>query len=259
MDKSEKFSRFLQYQEHSNRSVDAARIKWKPLRYATREGWVLAAWTWRTFRDHAQIGLFVTEDHLLYKEGSALKWALRCIFTQAFHQVGSLEIRFIGNSNRNASLDSGVEPEIPREIRKFAEHHQIRFECSDRIQHNEGELLYYAATDFDAELVEKLRSRKLDPLRACYLSQREVWSMDQIRYIFEHGSNPERIFLGGAQSTSRISFLRELCLLRPLIMAERLVILLEKTIELRCKIDFNWATCDVAFVAPNARHTTQRH
>ena len=233
MRKDELCGLFERYR-HSGRDAEANReggrvpAEWKPIRYATREGWVLGMWTWRTRRGYVEIGLFVCEDHIIYKRGAAIKWSLRCILTQALYQVGSMEVRFCGKPPDQATLESGYEPVVPEDIRAFAEEHGIALKHRSRLSHAEGEQLYYAATDFEPDLIERFTARGLDPLQACALVQRDIWSMEQIRSIFDHAPDPDRIFRGGADPVDRLIYLWDLHFLRILIMAERMRILLEK-------------------------------
>ncbi len=216
-----RFHLFSQYRETSVGD-------WTPLRYATKEGWILGAWTWRKFRDHCEVGLFLCEDHQLYKRGSALNWSLRCILTQAFYQVGKMEIRFVGKPEGEATLESGFEPEVPKKIRDLATEYGIKLKHKERILNDEGRQIYLRLTGFDEELIQEFQQRGIDPIWPCVLVQRDIWTEQQIRFIFEHAASPDRIFIGGVDPAHRVSYVHDLVVLRLALMAGRLKTILEK-------------------------------
>ncbi len=201
---------------------------WTPLRCITKEGWILAAWVWKKERYCCKIGLFLVEDHQMYVEGAALNWALRSIFTQALYQVGSMEIRFEGNSGASATLETGYEPRIPEKIRSLAGKCGIKFRYSSKITHEEARELYFHVTGFPHDLMARFQDRQIDPIWPCVLVQRDIWTEQQIEYIFKYADSPERIFRGEFSAIKRLAYIQDRLVLRQLILAERLTSYFER-------------------------------
>ena len=228
-----RYSIFLRYKERYGISSDCslARVKhdWLPMRYSTKDGWILAVWVWRSRREWCEVGLYLTEDHVRYVKNSGQRGSLLGMLTQAFHQTGKMEIRFVGpQRGHEPTLETGFERGVPVKIRRLAGELGIRFRLRDRITDAEGRDLYFRLTGFSTPIVEACRKREIDLLRACVLVQRDIWTYQQIEYLLRNVYVPERIFQGGVSPVDRLPFLHDMLAMRTVLMEERIRIVLEK-------------------------------
>ena len=221
MDDKAKFAVFQDYiREFGPNERGDIRTAWSPYHYTTKEGVVLGAWFHRMLRDHCQVGLFAAEDQFLYKIGSAVKWSVLCILTQAFHQTGRMEVRFKGRTQA-PDLDSGFEPFIPRKVRHFAEKLGVDFAGKNMIADKEGRELYIRMTDLDEGFVQRCQQENVDLLQACLMNRRHIWKRKQVEFLFNFAQSPQRFFSGNVSSLSRLRYKHDLIFLRAALMDER--------------------------------------
>lgn len=228
-----RFSIFLQYKQafgiSPKRPLSDVKDSWLPMRYSTKDGWILAVWVWRKRRAWCEVGLYLTEDHVRYVKDSGLKGSLLGMLTQAYHQTGRMEIRFIGpRPGREATLEDGFEPCIPEKIRRYAGDLGLTLQERDRITDAQGRDLYFRLTGFSSAIVEGCRRRGIDLLRACVLVHRDVWSYQQVEYLLRNAHVPERIFQGGLSPVDRLPYLHDMLVMRAALMDERLRIVFER-------------------------------
>lgn len=203
---------------------------WWPMRYFMGD-WILAAWVYRIeHRQRCEVGLFLAEDHSLYVKDSGVIGGLISLLTQTFHLIGKMEVHFVGpERGETAILDSGYEPDVPSSIRRVAEALGVRFAPGARvISDAQGRELYARLTGFSHETIDQFRQRGIDLTRACFVVQRDIWSLGHVEYLLRHAPVPERLFAGGASPADRLAYLGDQLVLRTALLEERFRIVLER-------------------------------
>lgn len=116
---------------------------WIP-RVMVEKDYILAATLSREAAGCLEIGLFVCEDHLNYKQGSAAMFGLIFTLARAYSQFGKMELRFVGPQQPNALpiFATGFEPVVPKSVRQVADMLGVTIAGKRLINDEEGKSLY---------------------------------------------------------------------------------------------------------------------
>jgi len=164
-----------------------------------------------------EVALFLAEDHWKFTKDSAVIGGLILALSDAYHQLGRMELHFVGH-----------EPTIPAAIRRVAaDRFAVTFRNQSEISDDEGRNLYERITGLTDQTLQLLDDRGISRQRACFIVQRGIWSRDQVEFLASQVRFPERLFQGGAPDEFRISRVSDLVYLRIAVMGERARTVLE--------------------------------
>ena len=173
-------------------------------------------------RRRFELGFFLAEDHEKFVRGSSARGALLFTLSDAYFNIGQMELHFVGPPE-------GYEPTIPTSIRAIAEELRVPIASNDSISNEEGRTLYARLTGFSERTTAVLTSgaQQVDLVRACFVVQRGIWSVEQVEFFAREAYNPARLLEGGVAPENRLSFAHDLLVLRIAIAWERAKLVLE--------------------------------
>lgn len=203
--------------KHSNR-------RWKTYRLAHQD-YILGIRVVRAMADRYEIALFLGADHWKFEKGSGTIGNLIFCLSDAYHHTGTMELFFRGpQRGHEPSLETGFEPEIPKEVRVVAERYGVTLAHRHRIDDHEGRELYTRLTIGSEPLRVLLGQKGIDEVHAAFVLNRAILHRDSLAHLALYSLSPQRLIQGECFQENRSWFSHETQLLRIEIAMERLLV-----------------------------------
>lgn len=138
------------------------------------------------------VDLFLPIDLPPFETSGSLIFMTLFILGDAYRCGGTMEIRFTAN------VDGG---QVPRKLQALARQvgAPIKPEslAQNRLDPDDSLRLYAALTGFSTNAREYIQQKSINPLKACFVIHRGIWSKPEVEMLLFLSRNPERIFSGG--------------------------------------------------------------
>jgi hypothetical protein len=127
------------------------------------------------------------------KDGSLIFMTL-FLLGDAHRCGGTMEIRFSEN------VDGG---QVPRKLQALAKSVGAEIKPvsvqNHKLDPDDSTRLYLALTGFSEQTKAHLEKNQINPVKACFVVHRGIWSISEVEFLLTTSPNPNRILDGGAQ------------------------------------------------------------
>lgn len=160
----------------------------------------LTAFKYNEYFNGIEVDVFLSTDHPDYEAGHGIKALLLLIFSDAYRNGTSMEIRF--TQFEEHSTKNRIKDEIPIQLVQLFKDSQIKISELDEalITHKESVNLYEKIIGIDGESMEKVykleKENKLSMQGVCYLIASRIWMLDEVSWILLNSPRPEGILFG---------------------------------------------------------------
>jgi len=160
------------------------------------------------------VDLFLPLNLPPFERDGSLIFMTLFMLGDAYRCGGTMEIRFTEN------VDGG---QVPRKLQALAKQVGAAIKTvsikNNRLDPDDSTRLYLALTGFSDPVLGHIQKNHINPLKACFVVHRGIWSKSEVEIILVTSVNPNRIFNGGASEIDWCNYQKDLLISRSAILS----------------------------------------